>query len=471
MSGPEDIRAGHCTNCGRYLLGSARVDFESIQWVGREAATILRAVENNTAFGFTGTPSYQINAPVPNVWLMETPSAAALPTPQSGGSASAAHYFAPERPGLASSTAQYLAQTPPQSPATKNVAVQGEGVADNENTPAITLDIAVRGASKQEPCSGQAQCDELQVPGGGVITFVVTPRINPGLVPPGVSPVEYVVVEVLAMDKVPGSRNSDLSFVDRCPTPNSFLPRQFFHCLHGGGPNRMPVMCTRQVTFMASPNHSFEYQISNQRDTDKGYVEYTFVIRGHYDPNNPARWPGSRKTFRVKTSGGMAVSRQRREITWPPLGNAKFYDPKSGATQETPMVIIAGGVELGGSVLGAGASFRQNEAVNIGAKIHVFSAHIGLNAESVAVLAYQRSAMHPMKLTCLDMDGSFKPITGTADLKPCTRGTLKHTLDIDMINGEFTQPPGIYNVYFGYRMADGTLIFNGKSVNFIVHGA
>ncbi|MCP4699160.1 MAG: PKD domain-containing protein [Gammaproteobacteria bacterium] len=335
----NDISITHCSNrtanCGKQLVGGARIDFDSIRWIGTEGAptqAVLLRMDHPgiQAFGFTGQPNYQTENPVSNVWILETPSAGMLPGAQPQGSASVSHYFAPNKEGTLQSTAQYLAQVG-SNVVPKNVNVQGEGVADSNE--AITL--AVEGVT--DCITTDSICEKTISPGGNV-TFTVSPQVDQTLVPAGVLPPEYVMAELIIQEVNTGCTSNNLTFNDRTNTANSFSPANYFHLLFGAGPTRTPPLCVRQISYLISPGGSFSFTAGNTRETGDGYVDYTFFIRGHYDPTDPEKWPDSHKTFRLRAlSGAIPAARFTATPTFgkAPLAvklNGSFSTPSSGAS-------------------------------------------------------------------------------------------------------------------------------------------
>ncbi|MCP4698342.1 MAG: hypothetical protein GY862_16030, partial [Gammaproteobacteria bacterium] len=274
------------------MVGSARIDFNSIQWIGREGGAILRMDHPGSSFGFTGQPSYQTDAPISNVWILETPSAGMLPGARALSSAYASHYFAPDQAGSLSSTAQYLAQTG-TNVVPKNVEAEGEGVADSNE--AITL--SVEGAMD---CATAGAICEITLNPGNIVGFTVTPHVNQSMVPAGMPVPEYVMTELIVQEVNTGCSSDNLSFDDNTATANNFSQGDYFHYLYGSGPYLTPPLCIRQIPFLVSAEKSFDFKAIARRNTGNGYVDYTFFIRGHYDPSAPEKRPDSHKTFRIR---------------------------------------------------------------------------------------------------------------------------------------------------------------------------
>ncbi|MCP4695519.1 MAG: hypothetical protein GY862_01535 [Gammaproteobacteria bacterium] len=309
----NDINITHCTQCGQQLVGGASIDFDSIQWIGEEGGVILRTDHSgNPAFGFTGQPNYQTEYPVNNVWILETPAAGMLPGAQARNSASASHYFAPDQVESISATAQYLVQIG-QDIVFKKVEVQGEGVIDSNE--AITLDVT----GVTNCAMADSICEKVINP-GDTVNFIVTPHVDPALVPAGLSAPEHVMVELIVQEVNTSCVSNSLSSSDKTLTKNNFSPENYFHHLYGSGPDQTPALCVRQLPFLMNAKESLSFRTTGKQVTGDGYVDYTFFIRGHYDPNDPAKWPDSHKTFRIHIVNsadflGMALSSMKTVIS------------------------------------------------------------------------------------------------------------------------------------------------------------
>ncbi|MCP4699450.1 MAG: hypothetical protein GY862_21770 [Gammaproteobacteria bacterium] len=321
----NDISATHCTiranSCGKQLAGSVRIDFDSIRWIGLEGGVILRAdISSRGIFGFTGQPNYHTQTSFnSNEWVLETPSAGMLPDAEAEGSASVSHYFAPDQAGSMSATAQYIAQTGGAGSVSKQKDVQGDGVADSNE--AITLNVAgVTG------CAAAGPLCEKTIAIGEHVNFTVAPSVNQALVPADVPMPEYVMVELIVQEVNTGCTSASLSTKDRTYTANSFSPENYFHHLYGSIPSQTPSLCVRQLPFLMSAEKSFDFKAIGIRSTGGGYIDYTFFIRGHYDPNAPEKWPYSHKTFRIRIA---------------PTNNTGTVPAGSGCALSTQDIIIS----------------------------------------------------------------------------------------------------------------------------------
>lgn len=456
MASADELRTSYTEQFGRTLVGSAQLEPETVQWMGSETVDSLIISEPSRSFGYSGVSSYKTEAIVPNQWVYELSGSLAIGSARPSGMApSIGRYFAPEKAGMNSSTCHYKIQVGGQL-IDKTVDGRGEAVDDNDSSPAITLNVTTRGAQSEE---GQ----RLTVPNSdGTVVFSVTPRVNAGLVPAGCAPVQYVIVELLVEEKNTGCSTNNTTFKDKGVTPNNFNPSQYYHYLDGSGPNVTPTGCIRTYSFLVSVDKAFEFQTTSQRTTGAGQVNYTFYVRGHYDISNASRWAGSHQRFELVASGEPV---QRRRVNWPTLGHASLLNA-AGAVQEIQTVAIYGGIErTGGSFLANGSTLSQAETINVGARIQVHPSHQGQSAEVLTVVSIQPNASTDPSYMQQAADGSFQPWDGNiANISSKASTSLSSELDIDIYNGPAIGiPTGIYTVFVGYRLADGTVIFNGSS--------
>lgn len=289
-----NIQTQHCVQCGSIMLGAAHIDFNAIRWAGGDTPGVLRLTTPAESFGFTGTSLYLTDPGRDNQWKFKSSSEVVVSNPNRFGS-SIHHFFAPNQAGTINANHLYTLLDPSDS---RMASVQGSGIPDNEINPALTLVIQ----ADINVCPQQAVCP-VNILTGQTITFTVTPQVHLDLVPAGVSESpQYLFVELLAREHNTNCFQIAPTFTDRGLTENSFEPDDYFHYMQGSGPNHAPEACIRYYPFLVSADKSFQFQVINQRDTDGGYVQYDFHVRGHYDPSNPHRWPGSQKSFQLRTT-------------------------------------------------------------------------------------------------------------------------------------------------------------------------
>lgn len=300
----EDIRSDHCSDCGTIVVGGARIDAGTIQWIGSESPASLNLNSGNAAFGFTGSVAYQGEEVTGNAWQFELSTRVVMGGPKTSGAApSIGMFFSPSLPGVYSSSNTYRGDIP----LVKTVNVQGVGLADDTSNPALTLDIAVGNQTSQEACTDITSCDSVSMGIGSTLTFSVTPRVNTALLPAGSQEVKYVMVNLTAIEEDTGATSgSNLAFKDRSMA-NNFNASTYFQTLYPLGPNSMESSYFRTYSFLVAVNHTMTFYSKNTRSSGDGYIEYAFSIPGHYNFNDETLYPGSHKTFRVHTSGDAPI--------------------------------------------------------------------------------------------------------------------------------------------------------------------
>lgn len=294
----EDIRTDHCSDCGKLMVGTAHINHSSVQWIGSSLPSSLTALSGNSAFGFTGPVAYQGDEVPGNVWQFELSSRVVIGGPKPSGQApSIGFFFSPSLPTTFTSQLTYRGDVP----LVKYLDVRGEGVADSDTNPAVTLEISVQGNASQTACPSEVHCDDLTVGIGGTTTFSITPRVNQAALPADIGQVQYVMVNLTAHEQDTLLAGSDFAFRDRSMA-NDFNPASYFHNLYPLGPTRMETAALRTYSFLVAVNRTFQFYSSNMRDSGDGYVEYLFSIPGHFNFNDESKYPGSHKTFRLRTS-------------------------------------------------------------------------------------------------------------------------------------------------------------------------
>ncbi len=317
-----DLRATHCTDCGTLLVGSAHIDVNSIQWISPKTATRVNAnsYSSDEEVGFTGLFSSQ--GDVDNQWSLYSIGYANINNPTVAGAAPGIGYFiAPEEAGLFNQSVNYQVEFSPQQRGFKSQEVKAEVVADNELTPAITLEIQLNG----QPVKNNAVAECVSIPAGGAATFTVTPRVNPALVPAGVAPIENVMVEMCSNDSTQNPQ-----FLRQNVTPNNFVAGDYYHYLRGSRNDG----CDQ---FLVSVNKTVEFKATQQRDTEVGFVKYTFAVKGHHNAVNPAKWAASHKTFHLVSVGGGTRSKRNfdlRNLLYP--YSAELENVHSGRRDSCP---------------------------------------------------------------------------------------------------------------------------------------
>ncbi|MEN8216246.1 MAG: hypothetical protein ABFS56_07685 [Pseudomonadota bacterium] len=330
----------HCYDCGNVLVGAAFFQPNVIKWGtnGSSAAILLEAGGN---FGFSGDSAY-LSETDPNKWLHKSTYDLAIdagyfsPPPMG-------HYFAPDKEGNLESPNRYIALLDSPNDVVRGVTVRGTGIADDEDNPAITLEVkAVQETLDQTGCfdgtaqcqevldendgrklirieeahpvacadGTTAQCQEVEMLDNRHLVFTITPRLDSAKVPAGVKPVKHVFIDLIFDDENTQCKSMrQQSFETKNLTPNNFNDiNQYYHYMGTGGPWFTNAACGFSVPFLVSVNKPFQIQTRNQRLTEDGYAKITFAVRGHYDREHPEYWPGSQPTFRLKTQGKLIVN-------------------------------------------------------------------------------------------------------------------------------------------------------------------
>lgn len=457
MASPSDFRIAHCTdNCGKIVIGAAKIQPDSIQWIGAETARSI-SVAASGSFGFTGDVKYRNEPVMGNRWNFETLTSCTLGDAQpSGGAPSLGFYFAPDQEGIIESSSQYLALTSNQT-VKLPVTQCGEGIADSESAPAITLEVNARG--------GTASGDSLDVGQGDKVVFAVTPRVT-GALPAGAEAVENVMVDLYVLEENTLCESKSLSFRGKPVTPNNFQLGQYFQYMYEVGRDLTPNKCRFQVSFLCSVNRTFEFEATSQRNTEGGRVRFIFAIRGHFDLNNVNRWPGSQHAFSLVSTG---VS-TRIDRNWPLLGTASGMDASGRMTQQIPGVSVFAGVEYAGSLQGSGVTIQKNAQVAVGAKIDVHPNHEGKTADVLLLMGYQPNPASQMHFSYQSAAGAFQPWDGQGiqSIGAKSQTTLGDMLDFDVYEGPLAIETGIYSLFFGYRLQDGSAVFNATPLSLTV---
>jgi len=299
----NDMHAEQCSNCGRLMLGAAKIQPNVFQWVGMSSVSSVSMKEAIPSFGFTGSSNYTGEPIIKNKWGYGGSGSVGISSVTPNGTApSMGYFFAPDRSGITNSTLEYTISDPPLTPVTGSPNVVGEGVEDGngDTVPALTLDIQAEGIIDIQACQNIIQCEEGQL--SKQVTFTITPLVNPSLLPANVEPVTHMYVELFTNEVNTFCSAGNTALNTRGITANNFTLDNYFHYLESRGPNVSPKNCRYVFGFLSSINKPFKFQVLQNRSTEQGYADYTFFVRGHYDINDPSKWQGSHKTYRLRTT-------------------------------------------------------------------------------------------------------------------------------------------------------------------------
>jgi PKD repeat protein len=141
-----------------------------------------------------------------------------------------------------------------------------------------------------------------------------------------------------------------------------------------------------------------------------------------------------------------------------------------------PSAEFRGGVQLmsSGGFLAEGGSFLDSEEVNIYGEAVVTPAHRGQSAETFVILEVQ----NPVGQNSQFLMKTDSPLAPFVPWQYGSMGTIRasgqvaalpEVLSIPVFEGRLSGAVGFYQIYIGYRLLDGTLIFNyDKRISFEV---
>jgi hypothetical protein len=310
--------------------------------------------------------------------------------------------------------------------------------------------MEIRGADYQ---NGQ-----LNLPAGDIAVVRLTPRFHQTRLPPDISPVKYAMLNI----RFDGNINNQSYFKEKVATANNFSLDKYVHYLNATGPTRLLGGRQRTHNFLVSINQTVELHLSTLKNAQGNQAKYVCYVEGHYDPANPGKWPGSQHHIQVTVKKADTSDTQvRKRHAWPALGYASYLDSQ-GNTSIIQSVKITGGIEVKGTIFPTNSHFRYQDNVTIGASIAVHFSHRGKMVERVVAMGYQPHLSSPLLVNFQRPDGSFQPWDGNiAHLQAKSVQVLDKTLEFEIFNGPFTLSPGHYLFYVGYRLNDGSVVFNG----------
>ncbi len=518
----------HCTaDCGNVLVGAAFFQPNSITWVSNGSSGTIE-LKTGGVFGFSGDSIYRSQLPS-SKWLHRSTHLVSV-NAMSSSVFSMGHYFAPDKAGELENTNSYQALLDSAGTDQKVVTVQGRGIADDKNNPAITLDVGLKRGAEELCQDGTAPC-EVTVPDKSNLTFTVTPNV--ANVPVGVQPVKHVFIDLIFHDTNTQCESKQQSFNTQNRTPNNFNDiNQYYHYMGSGGPWETNAACDFYVPFLVSVGKPFQIQAQNLRSTEGGYANITFAVRGHYDRDNPKTWGKSQHTFHLRTpttgklnvtvNGEGSVSSLPGGINCPTTCTAEFQAGTNvtlTATSDIGVVIWNGDcsengvVNIGiGTVRNCTVTFPsllgdhaltldpnlssltkfygtisvdgKSKALNFGNPINiqrtqkleintiaiVDSNDVGKQAEVLVVMQVGNS--YYMKIATPKEEIKFIKWTGTEFLAAAGyQDSLEAHLEIKAFGKNFFQEMpnigGVVNVWIGYRLIDtGNIVFNEIAIPF-----
>jgi len=301
-------------NCGKLLVGAAHIETDVLQWIGTDSVDKFTIEGQDDTFTFLGNINENTESITDNQWTLQKEETLLLKNPPAMGSATLDFLFAPTSSGSNQATHTFqvhdkyegIPESRQYGSGTKIVMLTGEGIADNDSeaiTPAITLDFQLSVNGQPRSVISNAEADCVSVPGNGEVALTVIPKVNADLVAKrGASPVKYVVVDMCSND------NSEHPFFQRTMTPDSSALSDFFRTVKDEDDK-----CDSLVVSVGKP---VVVKLNQQRDTDQGFIDYTFKVRGHSsDARIRAEGIGSYKTFHLNSLSSNTRSRSNFDLS------------------------------------------------------------------------------------------------------------------------------------------------------------
>nr|MEC4314924.1 RHS repeat-associated core domain-containing protein [Thiotrichaceae bacterium] len=297
----------HCTDdCGNILIGSAKIFPDSLKllYFYPPLAPVLTDMEHG---GIVPYP-YSLDYDSSIEYTLQNPLRSFSPfLAPTSNSASFNYVVKANYPSLNKVNSQ-------------KIYMNGYGVSDDVENPALTLDVQVEGSRTplQPPVEGAAQC--LASENSGNLVFTVTPQVNPALLPTDIKPVEHILVELQVTEKNTNCSQLGSAFTDNILTPTNTVLTDYFYAIE-----KDSSACQRNYEFITSINKPFQIMANNLRNTEGGFVEYGFKIRGHYDELNHAKWLESHKQFHLVSINNNFRRATRRACSATPFKSSYGY--------------------------------------------------------------------------------------------------------------------------------------------------
>jgi len=157
------------------------------------------------------------------------------------------------------------------------------------------------------------------------------------------------------------------------------------------------------------------------------------------------------------------------------LGEGVVYMENAGAISPSEPELNTEALVIGGSFVNDGDFKLQNElsrsdSITISGRIHVDPTHVGLSAEIIVCAAYgpltPPSSRRKPLFYMIDTEDEFylwdEEIANLVTFRKLE--FLGEVEEIEMYTGIFDFV-GVLNIYFGYRLEDGTVVYNLKTVD------
>lgn len=309
------LQYNHCTNnCPELLVGAAHVMPNSIWWEntsptssGSPGISLLASYE----FGFTGDVTYQ-NEPPSLKWFFENVASVSL---AKNGVAKLGFFFAPNSEGERKGTSIYPGFS------SDGIPLKGTGRIDDQEVLQLEVEVwkpKFEGQSclpkESSPCEKMAVCEaggagktcEIPVPLEKSVNFIVTPKVNKVNGDVNIVKTLYNLEPNFhkhLMVNLQAIQSPFRPFKEKGITPNNITSTgdDYFNYLNSFGAE-MVSDDVRNYRFLVSDGKSFEFQATNKRETGDNFLKYVFYLEGHYDYDDPTKWPNSHKTFHLRTA-------------------------------------------------------------------------------------------------------------------------------------------------------------------------
>jgi len=347
-----DILAGHCSNCGSVLVGAAKVEFNTIRWEGGSIPnnSALQVLWSSSEFGFTGAADSNKNLDPkqltyseiaePNKWAYYGYSILSIVSIIPDKAPYMGFYFSPFRIGDVPSVS-YIYGT--IGSVSKRVDLSGKGVADDLDKPALILKVDV--SDNITRTNTGATVEDVPVTTGDNTVFTITPQRSQNQLPSEIAEdqLRYVMVEVAAFAKSDSDTSTTECSQGKGSLFSDIIQRQdnmisgltngreqnnYYQAIMGEEPQQS---CNRYYHFLVSLGKPFQFAVRKQRESSTDHVEYSFFIRGHYDFNpTSTKYPGSHKTFRLRTSSTVTPANPQLTVNITGTGNGRVTSQPAG---------------------------------------------------------------------------------------------------------------------------------------------
>jgi len=337
-----EIIVNHCENCGKALVGTANIEFDTIRLKDVNFTSSLQVLWSSREFGFTGAsdsnkilePNFLTYRPEgePNKWGHYIHSMLAITSVVPQKEPYMGFYFAPSREGEVSNVTYDYSVIGSSS---KQMRLKGVGIADDPVTPTLILDV-----SSNPLVSEGSSINTVKI--GDKISFTIKPEVREPITISGVTKeqLKYAMVELKVSAKTTtgsdfkcstGAFSDTIQAQSDTSQPslaNGKDKTKYYHAISGETPQ---VGCDRYYYFLVSLGQAFQFVVQGESDIPQYYdhAEYMFFIRGHYDPKNPGKYPGSHKTFRLRT-GTVTPANPQLTVNITGTGNGRVTSQPAG---------------------------------------------------------------------------------------------------------------------------------------------